>query len=459
LIKPGRGYLFPISLQDSLSSYLKAVNMARLRPHSSPLGFFSFIGLIALMTLTVGALASPPSPSESSPSSSTAISPSSDDLICHTSNPEDCYPKIFVPTDHFQPVRPDQDLPPGLHVRLNVYTGEKEAKINVPDEPTPDSLAGLPVDSSVVVVEPNEPADHQDPLIRIPAGAPVYEPVGKIREPPKGDEKDAFFDSLEILKKGLGIDEALEELEELSHDIYYGLKIAEDYDTVKTLLCISTEHLPMSEQELGRARLAALTVSGALQNNAKALAEVEKHWEAFVGEGCEVREGREEEDIARRVYRLVSSFPGRGEARGDARVTKARVAALKGLLKSDVIRRDFLAKEGMRFVLDLLVSMDGEEWNSARERAAALVMDVFLDGEMGAKLGDWPVDDQLSQKECRDLTAQGVGVDHEKCWDMWAERLAREHRGDKRHWSQELWRRLKEARKGVKAQARWRDEL
>ena len=49
------------------------------------------------------------------------------ELICH--NRSDCYPKVFQATSEFQRVRDDQDLPAGLHVRLNVWTGEKEAKV------------------------------------------------------------------------------------------------------------------------------------------------------------------------------------------------------------------------------------------------------------------------------------------------------------------------------------------
>ena len=78
-----------------------------------------------------------------------AASPVMPDIICHTSNREECYPRIFQPTEEFQTVHDDQELPSGLHVRLNIWTGQKEAKINVPDEEDP-ALEGLPVDSAIV---------------------------------------------------------------------------------------------------------------------------------------------------------------------------------------------------------------------------------------------------------------------------------------------------------------------
>src|SRR5690606_37699417 len=99
----------------------------------------------------IGLMACGSSTSSPEPSSS----PSAEvELICHTDNPADCYPKVFQATDEFQVVRPDQEIPPGLHVRLDINTGLREAKLNVPGEDRPD-LEGLPVDSSVVVVEPN----------------------------------------------------------------------------------------------------------------------------------------------------------------------------------------------------------------------------------------------------------------------------------------------------------------
>ncbi len=76
---------------------------------------------ISCTVLVVAAL----SVASSSPATAT-------DIICHTSDPADCYPRVFQPTENFQVVRDDQDLPPGLHIRLNLNTGLKEARLNIP---------------------------------------------------------------------------------------------------------------------------------------------------------------------------------------------------------------------------------------------------------------------------------------------------------------------------------------
>lgn len=424
------------------------MKMARSRSETSSRGLWGLIGLIFLM-ITLAAASSSSSSSSSSPSPP-APSPAADvDLICHTDNPSECYPKVFVPTDEFQTVHDDQDLPPGLHVRLNVWTGQKEAKINVPDEQVAE-VAGLPVDSSVVVVD--QPSlDEDEEAIRIPAGAPVYEAAGKIREPPKSAESDSFFESLEILQRGLDLDGALAELEELAHDIYYGLKIAEQRDTVQKLLCLACGDQVGDDTKLGlrRAGQAAKIVASALQNNPKALAEVEKHWEGFRGVRC--GSSGEGGDLVAGTFRLLS-------AEADPALVKARVSALKALLRSGVIRRDFLGSGGMEVLLELLVRSGDKQWDAAREKAALLVQDVFLDADLGATLGEWPVDDQLSAGECR-KEGLGGGRARQECWDYEAERLTSENRWDREHWSHELWGKLKEARRGVKATERWRDEL
>ncbi|KAK3936484.1 hypothetical protein QBC46DRAFT_394954 [Diplogelasinospora grovesii] len=390
---------------------------------------------ILLGTLALGAVAvaasSPSQPKQATPSPSADV-----ELICHTDNPAECYPKVFQATDEFRIVHDDQDLPSGLHVRLNVHTGLKEAKINVPDEGNP-ALEGLPVDSSIVIVEPETDADAEHGVKpKIPPNAPAYDPVGKIKKPkaptPEDDGKGsgAFYKSLEILKKGLDIDEALEMLEDISHDIYYGLKIAEDYDTVRQLFCLANpgDIFAEGKEVLSRARLAALTIGSAVQNNPKALAEIEAHWAKLQKEIC----SGSSEALGTAVFRLVPESKAEG-ARNDPALAKVRVAAISGLLKNDVIRRDFLANGGMDLLLEVLaVPEEGkEEWEPAQRKVGLLVLDNFLDENMGATLGEWPTGDEGS-------TAS---------WGQHAMKLAHRYRHEKDHWSGELWKKLQEQTK------------
>lgn len=433
--------------------------MAKFRLKMLPLNLLALIGLMAWGT-SASAGESAPSPS-----------PSADvELICHTDNPAECYPKIFQPTDEFQIVRPDQDLPLGLHVRLNVQTGEKEAKINVPDEQDP-ALAGLPVDSSIVIVEPDQPAEPaQQPAI--PRNAPAYDAAGKIKTPKPGTadpgEGSAFYKSLTILKKGLDVDGALEMLEDISHDIYYGLKIAEDYDTVRELFCLSTA-APQSNPN--RARLAALTLSSTLQNNPKALASLEAHWPSLGPHLCPSTST----PLQTTIFTLPSPASSTTEtADPDPALTKARTALLSNLLRSPTFRAPFLSSGGPSALLHLLVSEQTSAptaWDAAQRTAAFLLLDNFLDADMGAALGEWPPaaavlpkkkgqgqgqgqgqqQVEMTDEECAALFGgrrqgggKGEGEEEEAClsWVVGRlkERAGKEGEG---HWSGALWEKLK----------------
>ncbi len=54
--------------------------------------------------------------------------------------------EVFVPTSEWQTIKPDQGIPRGLHVRLNIQTGVKEAKlladadVGSSDDPTNDKV-------------------------------------------------------------------------------------------------------------------------------------------------------------------------------------------------------------------------------------------------------------------------------------------------------------------------------
>lgn len=430
----------------------------------------SLLALFGIMLL--GATASQENASTSGSPPASSPSPAADaelELICHTDNPAECYPKIFQATDEFQIVKPDQDLPKGLHVRLNVQTGQKEAKINIPDEENP-ALAGLPVDSSVVIVEPEEGAEPDTQ--KIPKNAPAYDPVGKIKTPKavtpeEKTETSAFYKSLAILKKGLDIDGALEMLEDISHDIYYGLKITEDYDTLKHLFCLANtgtifEPVPHSASSmadthrttLSRAKLAALTISSAVQNNPKALSEIEKHWKVLKTEKCPATS----EPLGTATFRLISASSSPSsidDASNDPSVAKARISAISGLLKNKSLRQHFLSTGGMELLLDILVinPEDGNgEWEPAQRKAALLVLDNFLDEDMGAAIGEWP--STKSPQQAKDKNCAARTEVSGECWDWHAKQLADRHRkNDKNHWSVELWDKLKEQRKKVGAGA------
>ncbi|KAK1638404.1 nucleotide exchange factor SIL1 [Colletotrichum phormii] len=380
--------------------------------------------------------------SSASASSPSAPSPSAEvELICHTDNPSECYPKIFQPTEEFQLVHDDQELPHGLHVRLNINTGKKEAKINDPTEKNPE-LEGLPVDRSIVVVDSEAPEEAQ-----IPKDAPKYEPVGAVKQPK--EESGEFYTSLEYVKKGphgsdLPMDEALEFLGDISHDIYYGLKITETFDTVKSLFClmIDPKTPAPSEGTVPRDQQAAAIISGALQNNPTALEEVTKVWPQLMDSSCRSLHKAPQLKVRDGFYAsFVRSPESSGAADHDvlraANKAKAQVAAIKGLIKSPTIRDDFIANKGMDRLLEVL-ALEDAQWETAQRKAGQLVLDSFLDEEMGADVGVWPLF-KASEADRSKRIADRVSDEN---WKVAVKSIMEKNKGDTSHWSKDLYERL-----------------
>ncbi|SPO00897.1 related to SLS1 protein precursor [Cephalotrichum gorgonifer] len=361
--------------------------MAPSRAPGRPFGHSLF-----LITLLLGIILVLVQPAVSSTPPAQDQEEAAKDLICHTDNPAECYPRVFEPTDEFQIIHPDQEVPPGLHVRLNIWNGEKEGKINVPDEIDP-SLEGLPTDNAVVLVEQEgEPRDEP----RIPKGAPEYEPVGQIKVPPV--EEGSFFESIEVVKRGVPAEAgevafraALENLLEMSSDIYYGLKLTENAEAVKTLLCLMVGGDASGSATADDGQAAARILAGAVQNNVKALAEVEKIWADAMASTCSPRDDAPTLEAAFYASLMPadeSLLSPEEYSRAVSRVGST-VFAAKGLVQNPAIRDDFLAKGGMRNLVEILAAGD-ERWAPVQRKVGHLLLDTFLDPEGGATLGVWP---------------------------------------------------------------------
>ncbi|CAI4216680.1 unnamed protein product [Parascedosporium putredinis] len=341
-------------------------------------------------------------------------------------------PRIFQPTDEFQVVHDDQELPSGLHVRLNIWTGVKEAKINDPDE-VDSSLEGLPVDKAVVVVEPEEGEAQEQAPPRIPDGAPAYEPVGKIKQPPV--EETGFWDALKV------------SLLDISSDIYYGLKLTEDKDATQALLCLMVKGDAEGQDRQAAARILA----GAMQNNAKALEQVAQEWENLMSSKCG--------GATLRDAFYASHVPGAAEALSPAAASRvgSTVFAIKGLLQSTAIRDDFLASGGMKKLAEVM-AVDDAAWDGAQRKVGYLLLDTFLDHDAGASLGLWPRGLVAGDDAC----AKGEdGGQEDGCWEFYLKSIVQRHQGEKGHWSEEVYDKLRAARKGAenKGNRRVKEEL
>lgn len=157
-----------------------------------------------------------------------AKSTSEEELACDPHNSLDCYPKIFKPTDNWQPIRYGQEIPPGLHVRLNLDNMVREAKLLDPEEETQEET-DLIIKDNMAVEENGE------------------DKLQQLQSPEKGryasmTEKEDLASSLKSLRSFVStkdltkVDSTLELLIDLSHDIELGAQLTQDPSNFRVLL-------------------------------------------------------------------------------------------------------------------------------------------------------------------------------------------------------------------------------
>ena len=323
-------------------------------------------------------------------------SPSADtDLICSTTDGADCYPRLFQPTEDFQNIREGQDIPPGLHVRMNVYSGEREARLNIPmeGEDPLEAVEIFPQEQGILIVEETEaePVVEEQSAIRhqVPDEPPVYETSGNVPPPSDGSEISTFQKAMIVLGvEGRALDAALDDLNELSHDIYYGVEIVKNGPVLERLVCLTlgqgTEKFPAHMEK--RDHKAASILASAIQNNPKALEEISKSSGSVMYPicGAELMEAK-----TRGKGNFVSALRGRLGKEKEPQTLKAKIGTICGLLREPSIRKSFLENGGMELLLAIWLK-NGEQWDGVRRKVAQTVTDNFLDKDSGAALGYFP---------------------------------------------------------------------
>lgn len=366
------------------------------------------------------------------------------EMICSPTNATDCYPKIFEPTKDFQVIREGQDLPPGLHVQMNINTGLKQARLNIPmegEEGAVDPHADTPIERAMVVVEQHEEEEvkAEEPAMRdqVPITPPVLEMAGKILPPPpSGDDFSTFQKALLTVKmEARAFDSALDDLKDLSHDIYYGLEIAKDGPVLEKLICLTlgsgSEKMPAKVN--ARDHKAASILASAIQNNPTALKEVSKLSNIVMYPYC----GSDTKSTAKPNF--VSILRNRLGREKEPQVLKSKVAAISGLLKEPIIRDEFLEKGGMELLLAIFLKK-GEQFDIVKKRVAQLVTDTFLDEGMGAELGVWPKSPVSEAKVCESKERMLEGG----CWEHHTGEFS--SRNPAQSWAEEFLAAMKEQR-------------
>ena len=299
------------------------------------------------------------------------------DLICHTTNPAECYPREFVPTNEFHKVHDDQSIPKGLHVRLNLATGVKEAKINVPDldqseQQYSDLTVEVPVPeekerqrSDLVVVE--EPEEASPPHSVHDQSAPEHQ--YPIRPPPfHPGEQSLFADSISVLKSSSLKDDpeaqllALSDLEDLSHSYHWGVTLTRDRATSHKIFQLLSASSPFPEIRSA----ATLLLGTAVHNNPDALTAALTHFyndEWPTGPLEAVLVALVHENLPRLLQRMVFLLSGlcQDPAQLSKFVDAGGLDTLLGIFNDDIVNQNNKGKlQGKiaNFVLDHFLQMD-----------------------------------------------------------------------------------------------------
>ena len=294
--------------------------------------------------------------------------PASTELICHTAHASECYSAIFQPTEHFQRVHDDQSIPPGLHVRMNLATGLKEARLNVP-EPQGTHYADLvfmdelpprpSIEEDERVTEVPELQDQSDVDTAYERGP--YFPAAFDAE-----ESSLFSASIAILQSTTALSNtdlpALSALQDLAHSVDWGLAFARD--AVASQHIVSAIH-PGSAAPAELRSAATLLLGTAIHSNYAAL-------DALLSHPYSAEAGKSP------VFNVLAAL--RDPEQADMTLKTRAVFLLSQLCQNTEQLRIFILSDGLATLFDLFeerMTLDGG-MDKFRAKAANFIYDRIL---------------------------------------------------------------------------------
>ncbi|KAI3402338.2 SIL1 [Candida oxycetoniae] len=208
------------------------------------------------------------------------------ELICpDPQNPSDCYPKIFEPTTEWQIIREGQEIPPGLHVRLNMDSLENEAKLISPENGENDNNSNdgetveLIVGEGGVVDNKEEDIQNRNEKIQkvLKSNKAGFDnkPKSRVHKSDLTNFDSALGEVQEYdvatadEQANKGLEEALDSIQEYVHDIELGFKLTQEWKVFQKLIKLA-EH-GISEEMSGKIYN---IIASALRNNPQSVGNV-----------------------------------------------------------------------------------------------------------------------------------------------------------------------------------------
>lgn len=270
-------------------------------------------------------------------------------MICHPEL-DHCYPKHFIPTTEFQTVYDDQDIPKGLHVRLNLETGLKEAKFNEGHDESNGIILVDSNDDDTIESNSNEPITHADSSSQ-----------GAIKPPKSSDPgtDDSFAHATSVLSISppapvADLLPALTSLEDLAHEIYWGTELSKHH--FPTLLSLATSHSSPTIRASS-----ALLLGSACSNNPAAIKAGLAHYPSHSSE------------------ELVKALLTALETEHDGKVLHRLVFALAQVVKDANVFRTLVEDKGEERIVGIFVRSKKDK--VVRGKIAVLIQDAFLGNE------------------------------------------------------------------------------
>jgi nucleotide exchange factor SIL1 len=390
-------------------------------------------------------------------------SPTAGDPICSGNGDEDCYPRLFKATTDFRTVREGQDLPPGLHVRLNVWTGQREAKLMDPNEADEVEHGSR---SDVAVVVDSTAEESRD--LPISPNAPKYDSFGNVKATVDGSEayhaaSTVIVDWMVSSEKSSAslMAESIDTLEELSHDTYFGAEIAGDVDLMKSLVCLASrwriDVVNVAHPAVLQAPDAARILAAAVRNNPAALGRIEANWgELATKWPCP--DGATSSSLLSLMLHLGADSALGYLVEDETLVVKAQLSVVDVLIKSPIIREAFFnsgGKSSLLLTFRRAGAGDDVDWVPIAERTSRLLLDNFLDEDMGAAPKSWPFPRGAADGTCE----QSVDETSEDCAESYLRQLVASRGNRITPWTTLVLERLEDLRTPKRKVSAARDEL
>ncbi|KAJ2771471.1 nucleotide exchange factor sil1 [Coemansia nantahalensis] len=184
------------------------------------------------------------------------------DEICTTdaAGTRTCYPRVFVAASEFREILPGQEVPPGLHIQLDMATGRRQARLMAGEGSQEDSALVVVDDPAAPAVEQKGTPDRQVVLggMSHGHGDRTLELVGSVVDAgSKMADRTAHA----------AVRAALDELAELVYDPRQAERVVRSPGAVDSLLRLGDPAmLPVAWPTEVR-RLASLALGTMVQNN------------------------------------------------------------------------------------------------------------------------------------------------------------------------------------------------